>query len=728
MSPTTNISGRKIGGYEIEEKIGEGGMGTVYRAVQSNLGRRVALKILRKRLITKNRDFVLRFLREARLSARINHPNIVQVFDVGSEGDTYYMAMELVDGRNVGEALTTRGPFPIDVAAEVVRQAACGLEAARAQNLIQRDIKPDNLLASREGVVKITDFGLAKNTEDPSSATRAGILMGTPPYISPEQVLGRDADHRSDLYALGISLFELVAGFKPFTADSTMALLMKHVKEPMPDVRRARPDAPAELAAIVYRLAEKDPARRFQTPLETADALSALVPAGAEGRLAAHLFSPDAAPAPRLSPLAKLFQTPDLPPPAPPAPESLDPTPLLGTRPASPAAAMAPPKGRYISKGIIEIGGTPEDLKKFRKYAKMARDFEKAGNWTKASEFCRKALGKCSGAAESDGLRADAARLEKKRKDQADLVHARARAAMEAGENRKAVDLLEAFASLSGGDAAAAALKKQAETTPEGFRYLGLNRQRQYEYECIKAGYVLIYIPGGVGLMGADDGLKDEKPRHGVSLSPYLMGKYPVTNAQYSRFLSSGSAPDRHVHCHPMEPAGHSHVPAFWADPRWNKAAHPVVGIDWFDAWSFASWAGLWLPTEAMWEFASSAGGANPFPWGSAAPSPEMCNWFDSRQGGTTPVDKYKSGASVTGVMDMAGNTLEWCSDWYHRSFYARTEAVERNPENKVETARKVLRGGAWPLSGERLRTCSRSAEFPLTRNSHIGMRCAMSY
>ncbi len=716
MSQSTTLIGRKLGGFEILDIIGEGGMGTVFRAVQSNLGRQVALKVLRKRLLSKNREFAARFLREARLAAKVNHHNIVQVFDAGAEGEVYFMAMELVEGRNVGEALSAAGRFPFDAAAETVRQAASGLEAARAHSLIHRDMKPDNLIASREGIVKIMDFGLAKNTEDPVNATRAGVLMGTPSYISPEQVQGKDADHRSDLYALGVSLYELISGAKPFDGESTMIVLMKHVKEPVPDLRKARPDTPPGLAEIARKLMEKDPGRRVQTPSELADMLRPFAGGKGEEKLAGFLFRECAQKSGGPGKLATLFARPG-------AGHEQEPP-----RQAEPGPGKRAAQGRYISKGIIEIGKTAEDRRRFEKYAKLARDFEKAADWTRASEFCRKALGACGTGPESDEMRSAAARFEKLRKGQAGAAYTRARAAMEAGENAKAVKLIDAYLSLNGADASASALRKQSETTPEGFKYLGLNRQRNHEYECIKAGYAVIYINGAEAVLGGDDGSKDEKPGHRARLDSFFMGKYPVTNAQYARFLDSAQGSGSHAFCHPLELVGHNHEPLFQNDARWNKPNHPVVGVDWFDAWAFASWAGLCLPTEAMWEFTATGGGASRYPWGDGAPAPDSCNYFESRLNGTTPVDRYRTGAAPSGVMDLSGNVFEWCVDWYHRGFYGREAAVAPNPCNTIATARKSLRGGAWTSPAENLRSRKREADYPTSRQNYIGFRCAMAY
>jgi formylglycine-generating enzyme required for sulfatase activity len=354
----------------------------------------------------------------------------------------------------------------------------------------------------------------------------------------------------------------------------------------------------------------------------------------------------------------------------------------------------------------------------------MARDFERAAGWEKASGYYRKALGAGASGREEKEIRAAVARVEKRLKRQAEHLYRRARTALERGENRAAVILLDTYLGLQGSDASAGALRAQASQTPEGLRYLGINRHRHREYENMAAGYILVLLPGGESTMGGEKGSKDEKPAHRVVLPPHYMGKYPVTNAQYGRFLRwFSSAQGDHRHCHPAEPPGKDHVPAFQSDRRFSRAQHPVVGVDWFDAWAFASWAGLSLPSEAAWEAAAGAAGRNRFPWGDRLPDPDLCNFFDAHHGCTTPVDALRAGATASGLSDMAGNVLEWCLDWYNRKFYSRVGASGDNPCNTSETAKRVLRGGSWTSQADHCRCQKRGCDYPTARETHIGFR-----
>src|SRR2546421_7467324 len=253
----------RLGNYRILEMLGQGGMGVVYKAFDMSLDRHVALKVLSREL-TANKQFVERFEREARAAAQLSHPNITVIFFCGAEGRTHYYVMEFVEGRNLGDLVKDRGPLPVPKALDVARQCTLGLKAATAHRIIHRDVKPSNLLLTPEGQVKITDFGLAKAVLGTAlELTSTGVVMGTPIYMSPEQGRGTTIDHRSDIYSLGATLFHLITGKPPFEADSPIALILKHINEPVS--WPAEPAIPESLRALIGRMLEKDPERRFPT-------------------------------------------------------------------------------------------------------------------------------------------------------------------------------------------------------------------------------------------------------------------------------------------------------------------------------------------------------------------------------------------------------------------------------------------------------------------------------
>ena len=248
MSSHDPFINRTIAGFRLEKLLGEGGMGRVYRAVQLRLKRPVAVKILPHALVSKNQIFVDRFLREALTAAQVTHPNVVQVYDAGEFEGTFYIAMGMVEGQGLDDILREKKIFSVDQAVDIIIQAATGLAAAQKKNLVHRDIKPGNLMVTPEGVVKVADFGLAKNTEATHALTEAGQVLGTPAFMAPEQGKGFQADHRSDLYSLGVTLFTLVTGTLPFHGETPVSIVLKHISDPPPNARERNPEMPDELA------------------------------------------------------------------------------------------------------------------------------------------------------------------------------------------------------------------------------------------------------------------------------------------------------------------------------------------------------------------------------------------------------------------------------------------------------------------------------------------------
>src|ERR687885_199237 len=217
------------GRYRIVRKLGAGGMADVYLAEDQELGRRVAIKILNERH-ANDEQFVERFRREAKNAAGLSHPNIVSIFDRGEAERTYYIAMEYLDGRSLKELITTRGPAPINVAIDYARQILAALRVAHKQGLVHRDIKPHNVLLAGEGRVKVTDFGIARSG-GASQMTEVGSIVGTAQYLSPEQARSGPIDIRSDLYSVGVVLYEMLSGTVPFTGETPLEIAMKHLSD-----------------------------------------------------------------------------------------------------------------------------------------------------------------------------------------------------------------------------------------------------------------------------------------------------------------------------------------------------------------------------------------------------------------------------------------------------------------------------------------------------------------
>ena len=259
---------KQLGSFDLERKVGQGGMGEVWLARQRSLDRLVAVKVLPRSLASQE-SFLERFQREARAAASLKHPHVIQVYEFGIEDGTPYFAMEYVEGEDLQQVMRRERYVNLREAVEVVRDVASALEAAHAKGIIHRDIKPSNVMIDRDGIVKVMDFGLAKATaSDDANLTNAGLIMGTPNYLSPEQGRGDPLDSRSDLYSLGVVFYELLAGKLPFRADTPAGLIFKHVYEPPPDLLEQRPDLPPFLVEVCNRLLCKDRDERYPNAAE----------------------------------------------------------------------------------------------------------------------------------------------------------------------------------------------------------------------------------------------------------------------------------------------------------------------------------------------------------------------------------------------------------------------------------------------------------------------------
>ena len=290
----SNLAGARLGKYQLQAEIGRGGMGAVYRGHDPQLDRLVAIKVLAPGLAWRE-EFVERFLREARAAARLNHPNIVVIHDVGQEGGWYYYAMEYLKGQALLEIIRRRGPLSVGQTLAVVRPLAKALDYAHARGLVHRDIKPGNIIVAPDGRPTLTDFGIARAAQE-TRLTRTGSIMGTPEYMSPEQAQGSGIGQRSDQYALGVVAYEMLTGRVPFQADSTPALLHKLVYEPPPPLRTARPDLPLAAGQAIERALAKEPGERYESCSEFVRVLER----AAEGSRVADPTRPPGGPPKRL--------------------------------------------------------------------------------------------------------------------------------------------------------------------------------------------------------------------------------------------------------------------------------------------------------------------------------------------------------------------------------------------------------------------------------------------
>src|SRR5229473_3262040 len=266
------------GRYEVKEILGAGGMGVVYRAFDRELQEPVAIKTLKPEAMAGGSVALDRFKQEIRLARRIAHRNVVRTYDLGEVNGMYFLTMEYVEGTSLKQLIVTRGKLPVAVTLTVGKQLCRALEVAHAEGVIHRDIKPQNIVVEPSGFLKVMDFGIARLANPPQGKglTEAGVSIGTPDYMSPEQLSGAELDPRSDLYAAGVVLFECITGRVPFEAETTRALVAKHLEEEPPDPRKLNSDVPEALAIVILEAMAKDRERRFATASEMHDALARL--------------------------------------------------------------------------------------------------------------------------------------------------------------------------------------------------------------------------------------------------------------------------------------------------------------------------------------------------------------------------------------------------------------------------------------------------------------------
>ncbi len=293
---------RMIGGYEILEELGTGGMGTTYRARQVNMDRIIALKVLSP-MLSQDPEYVARFEREARMAARLNHPNIATAFEIGSVGDRHFISMEYIEGPTLGDMIDGEGAFVEKRAVEIVLQMCRALVHAQEHSLVHRDVTPSNIIIQPNGQAKLIDVGLAKSTHpEPADNITVGFAIGTPAYASPEQVLGRDdLDIRSDIYSLGCVFYEMLAGDQPLRGSNPQETFTMHVDTPVPSVKDRVPSVSHTIAVVISKMTAINPDDRYQSPLEIIEILSAHL---------RHLRSPTdtAAPIPPIAEQLRLWE------------------------------------------------------------------------------------------------------------------------------------------------------------------------------------------------------------------------------------------------------------------------------------------------------------------------------------------------------------------------------------------------------------------------------------
>jgi serine/threonine-protein kinase len=660
------------GKYRLDAIIGAGGMGTVYRATRLMIGDAVAIKIMHSEFVKD--DEAERFRREAQAAARLKHHNAVQIYDFGvSAGGLVYLVMELVDGETLRAVIKAQGSLAPGAAIEIAQQVCAALDEAHEAHIVHRDVKPDNIIVrqtTRGLRVKLLDFGVAKLRDmTATNLTQTGSVVGTPHYMSPEQCLGEELDHRSDIYSVGIVLYEMLCGSVPFNSPISTAVIVQHVNQPPPPLREKKAGISAATEAVVRRALEK---RREARP-QTAGALAQELADSLNGNFLADEITREAAPGARargygsqpgtdtvgdLTLERGAARTPS----APSGSASGSAPTVVLSAPSGASAAFAPHSHPSVVGGAGTAAGAGKGKKPLLRLIGIAAAIILAAGVVGMTAWLRQDQPEPAqekGKAEETANKGAGSPRDVNRRQERDA------------SNKKA----------------AKEEPKSPSPPPPG----------------------MVRVTGGEFVMGNDSGDEYERPAHRVKVGSFFIDKYEVTCEEYAKFMRA-----RNYTRAPVGWNGVNHPP--------GDARHPVTGVTWDDANAYAQWAGKRLPTEEEWEFAARGTGGRRYPWGDdwRAGLANADAEGQSRKK-TAEVGEFDGGASPFGVFDMAGNAWEWTAS------PLAAYPGGRLPKQQ-EGDLRVIRGGYWGSSRKVVMTTFRGglARNDTKNNTYTGFRCAM--
>ncbi|MEX1026845.1 MAG: bifunctional serine/threonine-protein kinase/formylglycine-generating enzyme family protein [Candidatus Paceibacterota bacterium] len=673
------VPGNQLAQYILKSKLGAGGMGEVWRARDPHLERDVALKVLPV-AIAHDDQRRERFAREARLAARLHHPNAVIVYQFGVQEQQVFIAMELVDGQSLDKVIRENGPLDWRAATNVVCDAARGLAAAHEIGLVHRDIKPGNLMRTTKGETKVVDFGLAREQMADTQFTQQGMLLGTPAYMAPEQWTNEKVDGRSDLYSLICTYYYLVTGALPFEATNFAALGYQHRYEPLPDPRQLRPDLPDRVVRILSRGGEKERGERYQT--------------------AAALIAD----------LEVLLEAPNAPMMA--IKSSVAPKQPVRTRPRKKTVVAADrargwwfeiqPRTRW---GIAACGGAALLLlldvivlvPTAKGTVKIEIDDPQATVVVDQEKISVERLG------EPIELRTGEHELIVRRGDV--VVETRDFTIVKGEKTVVRIRLLDLIAPFN---ETVAKQKQQQWADCLGTSVVETNT----------IGMKLALIPAGEFLMGSpesEEHRSSNETQHRVQITnPFYLGTTEVTQGQWESVM--GTTPWRGV----------SSVK--------EGNDYPATYVSWEDAVEFCRRLSAKegktyrLPTEAEWEYACRAGSTTAYSFGDSAASLKDYAWFLDNASNVGEPYAHRVGqkrANAFGLYDTHGNVGEWCQDWYDVNFYATVAAKQPNPVNASGGSSRVLRGGAFRDGAWLSRAANRDGDVLVYRYFNDGFRLA---
>jgi len=711
--------GRLLDGrYRLIRKIGEGGMGSIYRAIHTEMLRTCAIKLLTA-VSPGNEDAVPRFKGEAMMASRIDNPHAVTIYDSGqTEDKLLFLAMEFIDGKALSRVIAEERVLSIERVIHITNQIAEALTAAHALNIVHRDLKPDNIMITRKGnehdFVKVLDFGIAKTvTEEGENLTKTGFVLGTPVYMSPEQILGEKLDVRSDLYSLAIIVYEMLSGRLPFTGDNPQAVMMKRIIGEPVRLRTVAPMLSESIETVVMNGLARDRDHRTPSARVFADELSRAIYSGTQimggvvtGRLG------DSGSAPRDTKERAPFKT------------NVDHTPAFTGQEESELARSHEPSG-YAATELSYSGGNPPVAERPTREAEPPAPAVTPNPPAKLveSKAARSNRGLIAGGAL--GVVAIAVVLY--------LVLPFGSAANEfsvlvkgvpAGskiyindEERQAEQVSDGL-KISGLGAGKINLRVSHEGYADFFASITGTKGATQTCEAqllseIDYNGAMIPIPAGDFILGDDHQEPDERPAQETKVDAFFIDKYEVSNAQYKKFCDA---------THRDYPKDPPLLPRYFIE----KPNYPVLGVTIDDARAFATWAGKRLPSEEEWEKAAS--------WDPVARKKRAYPWGDDPDAGhaniatdhPVPVTESSGDRSSYGVLNMAGNAGEWVNALY--------KPYKGNQTDDPDYAKNdwVMRGGTFlhASTQSEARTSYRNhlpRQFPAGNSAPVGIRCAVS-
>ncbi|HSO35498.1 MAG TPA: bifunctional serine/threonine-protein kinase/formylglycine-generating enzyme family protein [Labilithrix sp.] len=722
--------------YVLCGEIASGGMATVHLARQigaAGFARIVAVKRLHERY-SRDPEFVAMFLDEARIVARIRHPNVVQTIDVVAEDGELFLVMEYVHGESLlrlaGMANKKNAPLPVPLVAAIIASALHGLHEAHESRgetgeplgIVHRDVSPHNLLVGIDGVGRVLDFGVARASQR-IQTTHEGQLKGKLSYMAPEQVTNAPIDRRTDVYATSVCLWEALTGTKLFAGGSEAAIVNQILLAPMRPPTNLNRAIPPELEIVVMRGLRREPSERFATARDMALAIERATPLASPaevGEIVARLCEKTLTQRSRLiasveqqASSSNLQEAVDslrtLAAARRSAPQTGAPPPFdSGSgQPLGAPGASFPPLARHVGSGSgrhTDVGVVRESAADRRHPARLAAVIAASVSVVVV-------------------LLASAAWLRLARRNVVDGVVVTSSASTLAAQGDGGRSPARVAAADARGVASAAPMPATA--CPGG----------------------MAMVPGGRFFMGSDDDLPAERPAHKVTLHAYCMDKLEVTADAYRACSDRGDC-KRAVLTNKWDGITAKDAKAY--DPLCNgqdasRGRHPMNCVDWNAADRFCKAEGKRLPSEAEWEFAARGSDGRKYPWGDAPPSAKHlnacgaeCVAWGRKHGGplealfaesdpwatTAPVGSFPAGASRWGIEDLVGNVWEWTSDYY--AHY--TDADAEDPTGPASGVTHVMRGGAWNGAyADWVRPSFRFHDAADTRSHGIGFRCALT-